>query len=93
MNDERMPINLYTLDFGEHENEPTVEELKKQKQQDCGPWRFLIGVSVAFCLVMVFINVRAPETLAIWVSTIIYLLLVCLVILSVIKKKKIKKVR
>ena len=30
MNDERMPINLYTLDFGEHENEPTVEELKKQ---------------------------------------------------------------
>ena len=55
--------------------------------------RFLIGVSVAFCLVMVFINVRAPETLAIWVSTIIYLLLVCLVILSVVKIKKIKKVR
>ena len=93
MNDERMPINLYTLDFGEHENEPTVEELKKQKQQDCKPWKFLIGVSTAFCLVMVFINVRAPETLAIWVSTIIYLLLVCLVILSVVKIKKIKKVR
>lgn len=33
MNDERMPINLYTLDFGEHENEPTVEELKNKSNR------------------------------------------------------------
>lgn len=93
MNDEKMPINLYTIETGEGNKELTEEEFKKQKQEDCKPWKFLIGVCVAFCLIFVFINVQLPEVIAIWCWILLYMLLSALSVLSIIKIKKIMKAR
>ncbi len=93
MNDERMPINLYTIDTGEGNKELTEDEFKKQKQEDCKPWEFLIGVCVVFCFIFVFINVRLPEATTVWVWIILYTLLVALSVLSIIKIKKNMKAR
>ena len=93
MNDERMPINLYTIDFGEGNKELTEEEFKKQKREDCKPWEFLIGVCVIFCFIFISINVRLPEATTIWGWIFLYLLLTALSVLSFFKIKKIKKAR
>jgi uncharacterized protein (DUF983 family) len=93
MNEERMPINLYTIDYGEGNNELTEGEFKKQKQEDCIPWIFLIGVCVVFCSIFVFINVRLPEVTTVWVWTLLYVLLVSLFVLSITKIRKIMKAR
>lgn len=92
MNDERMPINLYSIDTGEREKELTEEEFQIQKKNECKPWRFLIGICVAVCFIFAFMNIKAPETLQFWMWGIIYLLLVCLIVFSFLKIYKIKKV-
>lgn len=91
MNDERMPINLYSIDTGEREKELTEEEFKIQKKNECKPWRFLIGICVAVCFIFAFMNIKAPETLQFWMWGIIYLLLVCLIGFSFLRINKIKK--
>lgn len=93
MNDERMPINLYTVDYGEGNKELSEAEFKKQKQEDCKPWKFLMGVCVVFCFIFVFINVQLPNVIAIWGWMILYLLPVALFVLSITKIKKIMKAR
>ena len=89
MNDERMPMNLYTLETGEGNKEMTETEFQKQKQEECKPWKFLIGVCIAFCLIFIFINVRAPEVIEIWTWVTLYILLAALFVLSINKIKKI----
>ena len=93
MNDERILINLYTIDTGEGNKELTEEEFKKQKQEDCKPWKFLIGVCVIFCFIFIFINVRLPEVITVWGWIFLYLLLTTLSVLSFFKIKKIMKAR
>ncbi len=93
MNNERMPINLYTIDTGEGNKELTEEEFKKQKKEDCKPWEFLIGVCVVFCFIFVSINVRLPEATTVRVWILLYLLLPALSVLSFFKIKKIMKAR
>lgn len=93
MNNERMPINLYTIDTGEGNKELTEEEFKKQKQEDCKPWKFLIGVCVIFCFIFIFINVRLPEVITVWGWIFLYILLTTLSVLSFFKIKKIMKAR
>jgi len=93
MNDERMPINLYTVDYGEGNKELSEEEFKKQKQEDSKPWKFLIGVCVVFCCIFLFINVRLPDVIAIWGWMTLYLLPVALIVLSLTKIKRIMKAR
>lgn len=89
MNAERMPINLYTIDTGEGNKELTEEEFKKQKREDCKPWKFLIGVCVVFGFIFICINVQLPEVIAIWGWMILYMMLAALVVLSLSKIKKI----
>ena len=93
MNDERMPINLYTIDFGEGNKELTEEEFKKQKREDCKPWEFLIGVCVIFCFIFISINVRLAEATTVWGWIFLYLLLTALSVLSLFKIKKNMKAR
>lgn len=93
MNDERMPINLYTLDTNASNKELSEEEFKKQKQEDCKPWKFLIGVCVVFCTIFIYINVRLPKVITVGGWLILYILLVSLAVLSIIKIKKIMKTR
>ena len=93
MNNERMPINLYTIDTGEGNKELTEEEFKKQKQEDCKPWKFLIGVCVVFCFIFIYINVQLPEAITVWGWIFLYILLTTLSVLCFFKIKKIMKAR
>ena len=93
MNDERMPINLYTLDTNESTRELSEEEFKKQIQEDCKPWKFLIGVCVVVCSVFIYINVRLPMVITVGGWLILYMLIVSLAVLSIIKIKKIMKAK
>lgn len=93
MNDERMPINLYSIDYGEGEKELTEEEFKLQKKNECKPWHFFIGVCVVIGFVFAFMHINAPETLSFWMWGVIYLLVCCLAGFALLKIRRIKKVR
>ena len=91
MNDERMPINLYTIDVGENDRELSDKEILIEKKKDCKPWQFLIGVCIAIGLIFIFMNIKEPEIVSMWIWGIIYLFILVLIVVSVFKIKKIMK--
>ena len=91
MNDERMPINLYTIDVGENDRELSDKEILIEKKKDCKPWQFLTCVCIAIGLIFIFMNIKAPEVVSMWVWGIIYLVILGLIAVSVIKINKIMK--
>jgi heme/copper-type cytochrome/quinol oxidase subunit 4 len=92
MNDERMPINLFTVDCTSG-HEMSEEEIKAQKKEDCKPWRFLIGFTLLVALVFIFMNIKATNTFYAWIWIGIYVVLALLIVFSFIKIKKIKNVK
>lgn len=91
MNNEKMPVNLYTLDIEESMGEVTEAEWEEQKKEACKPWIFSIGVCVIMCMILAFINHKTPQAANIFAWVALYLLLLCQVILSIFKINKIKK--
>ena len=71
MNDERVPINLYKLDFGYNDKEINREELIKDYKQNIKKWYFIAIADIVFALITAFVNFTVPDT--VMMSLIIYI--------------------
>ena len=90
MNEERMPVNLYTLDV-DGGREMTEEELKKQKKHDVQPWIFLICMSMFFGVILTYISTKGiSDMLGILAG--FFVLLILLIASSAYKIVKIMKI-
>lgn len=61
MNDERVPINLYKLDFGYNDKEINREELIKDYKQNIKKWYFIAIADIVFALIIAFANFKVPD--------------------------------
>lgn len=61
MNDERVPINLYKLDFGYNDKEINREELIKDYKQNIKKWYFIAIADIVFALITAFVNFTVPD--------------------------------
>ena len=81
MNDERVPINLYKLDFGYNDKEINREELIKDYKQNIKKWYFIAIADIVFALITAFVNFTVPDT--VMMSLIIYIAAFALMIVSI----------
>ena len=81
MNDERVPINLYKLDFGYNDKEINREELIKDYKQNIKKWYFIAIADIVFALITAFINFTVSDT--VMMSLIIYIAAFALMIVSI----------
>lgn len=83
MNDERVPINLYKLDFGYNDKEINREELIKDYKQNIKKWYFIAIADIVFALITAFVNFTVPDT--VMMSLIIYIVVLALLIVSIVR--------
>lgn len=81
MNDERVPINLYKLDFGYNDKEINREELIKDYKQNIKKWYFIAIADIVFALIIAFVNFKVPDT--VMMSLFIYIAAFALMIVSI----------
>ena len=81
MNDERVPINLYKLDFGYNDKEINREELIKDYKQNIKKWYFIAIADIVFALITAFVNFTVPDT--VMMSLIIYIAALALLIVCI----------
>lgn len=91
MNDERMPINLYKLNF-EGGHEMTEAELKEQKRHDVQPWIFLICMGICFGLILVYISTKGTMDM-LFVIIAFFVLVALMITLSLYKIIRILNVK
>ncbi len=82
MNDERMPINIYTLDFGGGDKEMTGKELIKDLKRNMKKWYFILAADIVFTMIIAYMNVKVPDMTMICI--IIYIVALVLLILSIV---------
>lgn len=81
MNDERVPINLYKLDFGYNDKEINREELIKDYKQNIKKWYFIAIADIVFALIIAFVNFKVPDM--VMMCLFIYIAALALLIVSI----------
>lgn len=81
MNDERVPINLYKLDFGDNDKEINREELIKDYKQNIKKWYFIAIADIVFALIIAFVNFKVPDM--VMMCLFIYIAALALLIVSI----------
>ena len=86
MNDERMPINLYKLDYGDNDKGMNGKELINDYKQNIHKWYFIAVADIVFALIIAFVNFKAPDMTM--VCMIIYIAALALLIVSMVRLHK-----
>ena len=83
MNNERMPINLYKLDYGDNDKGMNGKELIKDYKQNIHKWYFIAVADIVFAMIIACVNIKVPDMAMI--CMIIYIAALALLIVSFIR--------
>ena len=86
MNDERMPINIYKLDYGYNDNGMNSEELIKDYKQNMQKWCFIAVADIVFAVITVLVNFKVPDMAM--MCLIIYIAALALLTVSIIRLRR-----
>lgn len=83
MNDERIPINLYKLDYDGNGKEMNSKELIKDYKENIHKWCFIAVADIVFAMIIAFMNFKVPDMTMI--CMIIYIAALALLIVSIVR--------